>query len=183
MNDCKLECTKAQLRLIQKALEFYNRVGIGQFDVIKDHPTFEEALYRQFSPTKELEIGDETLRGVVTKITKSAVWTKGSWGNGEEIRKWTDVEKVKHSPDWDKMHDLEKEVDDKLNEVRNLLYGETMSKNGSWGIYNSKVDESCREAFEIVQKVRHAFWKENPDRSNMTVDSSDINSNIKVCID
>jgi hypothetical protein len=26
--------------------------------------------------------------------------------------------------------------------------------------------------FDILQYIRHEFWKENPNRSNMTVDSS-----------
>jgi len=30
-----LKVTEDQLRLIQRALDFYSRVGIGQFDVLK----------------------------------------------------------------------------------------------------------------------------------------------------
>jgi hypothetical protein len=44
-------------------------------------------------------------------------------------------------------------------------------KNGSWGIHNKKVDESCREAFDIIQVIRHEFWKENGDTALSTVDS------------
>ena len=40
--------TEEQLRLVQSALEFYSRVGIGQFEVIKEHPTFEKVLRKEF---------------------------------------------------------------------------------------------------------------------------------------
>ena len=40
--------TEEQLRLVQAALDFYSRVGIGQFDVIKEHPTFENHLRKEF---------------------------------------------------------------------------------------------------------------------------------------
>ena len=170
----KIELNNDQLRLIQKALDFYSRVGIGQFNQIKEHPTFEASLYRQCSSNKPLEIGDKTMRGEVVEIDKKGKWikTKGNWGQGEEIKKWTDVKNVKHSPDYEKLHSLEDKIDLQLNIARNLLYGEEMGKNGSWGIYNDKVDESCREAYAILQVIRHEFWKQNPNRSSITVDSS-----------
>jgi len=40
----RIELNSNQLRLIQRALDFYPRVGIGQFEVIKEHPTFERHL-------------------------------------------------------------------------------------------------------------------------------------------
>jgi len=43
---------------------------------------------------------------------------------------------------------------------------------GIWGIYNPKVDETCREAYDILQVIRHEFWKADETRSNITVDSS-----------
>ena len=45
----KLIVTEEQLRLIQTALDFYSRIGIGQFQEIKDHPTFQKHLYKQFA--------------------------------------------------------------------------------------------------------------------------------------
>jgi len=110
--------------------------------------------------------------------------TKGHWGKGEEIKKWFDVENIKLSPNWTALHDAEDNIKRQLNIARNLLYGEEMSQNGSWGIYNSQVDESCRESFEILQKIRHQFWLANPNRSSMTVDSTDGRlKNIKVELD
>jgi hypothetical protein len=35
-----LELTDSQLWLVERALDLYSRIGIGQFDRIKDHPTF-----------------------------------------------------------------------------------------------------------------------------------------------
>jgi len=177
-----------QLRLIQKALDFYSRVGIGQFDQIKEHPTFETSLYHQCSSDKPLKVGDKTMRGEVVEIDKKRKWikTKGSWGKGEEVKKWTDVENVKHSPDWEKLHTLEDEIDVQLNIARNLLYGEEMGRNGNWGIYNEKVDKSCVEAFDIIQKIRHAFWLKDENRNTMTVDSHEhitYCNNVKVEID
>lgn len=180
----KIECTNDQLRLIQKALGFYSRVGMGQFNVIVEHPTFEKSLYRQFSSNKPFEVDDRTMRGEITKITKNAIWTKGNWSGKEEIKKWTDIENIMYSPDWGELHAKEDEVKSQLNIARNLLYGEEMSRNGSWGIYNGNVDESCREAFEIIQKIRYKFWLANPNRSSMTVDSTDGRlTNVKVEVD
>lgn len=124
-----IELNNNQLQLIQRALDFYSRVGIGQFTEIKDHPTFERHLYKQ------CEVDGKT--------------------------------------DYSEYHRLRDEVDEQLNVARNMLYNEfTMSHNGSWGIYNPKVDDSCREAFEMIQVIRHEFWKANPKRSSVTVDSS-----------
>lgn len=182
-----ITCTNEQLRLIQKALDLYSRLGIGQFTEIKNHPTFEEHLHREFALGKgAFKVGDETVRGEVVEIDKKGKWikTKGRWGNGEEIKKWTDVDKIQHSTDYSLYHSRRDEVDKQLNIARNLLYNEfDMSHTGSWGIYNPKVDDSCREAFEIIKKIRFQFWLANPDKSGMTVDSIDGKSNVTVKID
>ena len=68
--------------------------------------------------------------------------TKGNWGKGEEIKKWTDVDKIKLSPDYTEIHRTK-------DLISNLL----------------------REAYDMIQVIRHEFWKANPNRSNITVDS------------
>lgn len=167
---------KEHLQLIQKALDFYSRVGIGQFSMIKDHPTFEAHLHRQFAlGGGPFKVGDKTMRGEVVEVDPKGKWikTKGSWGNSEEVKKWTDVEKIQYSTDYERYHAVRDAVDSILVQPRNMLYNEnSLGKNGSWGIHNQNVDESCREAFDLVQIIRHEFWKEDPDRSNITVDSS-----------
>ena len=106
----------------------------------------------QFSPNKPFEVGDQTMRGKIVEIDKKGKWikTKGSWGNGEEIKKWTDLENVIYSPDWSALHTMEDAIKQQLNIARNLLYGEEIGQNGFWGIYNEKVDESCREAYNMM---------------------------------
>lgn len=140
-----LKVNEDQLRLIQRALEFYCRIGIGQFREIKNHPTFQKHLHEQLKADGEI--------------------------------------------DYNTFHSVRETVDDVLNVARNMLYNELgVSKNGNWGIYNSKVDDSCRDAHDLVQVIRHEFWKADPDRSNMTVDSSitladNKNMNIKCELD
>jgi len=126
----KLTVTENQLRLIQEALDFYSRVGIGQFDVIKEHPTFEEHLKNEFK-NEEGKI------------------------------------------DYNRYHEVRNNVDVMLVQPRNMLLNSPLlGRNASWGIYNPSVDESCRIAFDLIQVIRHEFWKANPDRSDYVVMSS-----------
>ena len=187
-----LHLTYEQLILVERALDFYSRIGIGQFERIKDHPTFEEHLCKEFQiKTGPLEIGDKTSRGIIVEMDKKGKWvkTKGSWGNGEEIKKWTDVENVTHSTDYTKYHQTRDIVDTALTYPRNLLINDIdMSRNGSWGIHHQSVHDTCRMAFDIHQVIRHERWKRNPHRSSMTVDShihfthrKDNSSNLVKC--
>lgn len=170
-----LYLTDEQLWLVQRALDFYSRIGIGQFNEIKDHPSFERRLHEAFR-LKEgpVEVGDKTPRGEVVEIGPKRKWikTKGTWGNGEEVKKWTDVENVTHSTDYSRFHATRDAVDSALTYPRNLLIQDmSMPQHGSWGIYNPSVDDTCRMAFDIVQVIRHEKWKINPNRSEVTVDS------------
>jgi len=171
----KIELSNDQLHLIQKALDFYSRIGIGQFWVIKEHPTFEEFLRDAFRiKTGPIEVGDKTERGIVVEIGPKRKWikTKGSWGNGEEIKKWDDPKKIKHSVDYSRYHAVRDTIDSILTQPRNMLIQDTsMGQHGSWGIHHPKVDDSCREAFDLIQVIRHEFWKANPNSSSNTVDS------------
>lgn len=127
----KLEVTENQLHLIQRALDFYSRVGIGQFDEIKNHPTFERHLHNEFKDQ-----------------------------NGKT--------------DYTRYHSMRSTIDNALVHPRNMLYNniEFGNLHGGWGIHHPNVDDSCREAFDIIQVIRHEFWKRNPERSNITVNSS-----------
>lgn len=176
MDTVKLTVTENQLHLIQRALDFYSRIGMGQFWVIKDHPTFEKHLHREFAlGSGPFKVGDKTIRGEVVEIDPKGKWikTKGSWGKGDEIKKWTDVKNIEYSTDYTRYHAVRDAVDNMLIQPRNMLYNDnSIGRNGGWGIYNTKVDDSCREAFDLIQVIRHEFWKKNPKRSNVTVDSS-----------
>lgn len=124
-----LTVTDEQLRLIQQALDFYSRIGIGQFERIKEHPTFEAHLHSEF---------------------------KNEDGK----------------TDYSKLHSVGDEVDEIFTQAKRLLYNEPSAvKNGGWGINNPNVDNSCRDAYDLVQVIRHEFWKRNTNRSNITVDS------------
>ena len=175
LNDTKMatiKLTNKQLRLIQRSLDFYSRVGCLQFDEILSHPTINNAMNSQFTPDKELEVGDETMRGKIVEIGKGFIKTKGTWGKGEEIKTWTDVDKIKLSPNWNELHDNTDEIRLKLNSLKRLITGENWGSGGHLGIYNGKTDDSCREAYDILQVIRNEFWKEEPNRSSITVDSS-----------
>ena len=167
-----LEVTNEQLRLIQQALDMYSRIGIGQLWVIKDHPTYYNVLRDKLRPKKEIEVGDHTERGEVVEIGDGYIKTKGHWGNGEEIRTWTDVEDVKLSIDYGEYHSIRDAADRTLHMGASMLLQEDFSNGGSYGIYNPQVDESARVAWDILQVIRHEFWKQDETRSNMTVDSS-----------
>ena len=166
-----LTVTNEQLRLIQNALDFYSRVGIGQMDAIKDHPTFEGALREKLRPKKPIEVGDRTEQGEVVKITKNRIQTKGWWGAKEELR-WFPNDKVKLSIDYTKFHLIRDAGVRTLTMGRNMLLSEMMPYNGSYGIHHPSVDESCRVAFDIIQVIRHEFWKANENRQEYTVDAS-----------
>lgn len=164
----KIELNNDQLRLIQRALDLYSRIGILQLEEILDHPTIYNSIMKNCTVQKPLEVGDQTMRGEIVEMGKGYIKTKGSWGNGEEIKKWKDIDKIKLSPDWDKLQKDRETVRNNLNNIVRLV-----STHGhSYGIHTNDTDESCREAFDIIQVIRHEFWKEDPKRSHMTVDSS-----------
>jgi hypothetical protein len=167
----QLTVTDEQLHLIQKALDMYSRIGIGQMWAIKEHPTFEGVLRDKLRPKKQLEVGDRTERGEIIEIKKKKIKTKGMWNGREEIREWP-KEEIKLSIDYSQFHDIRDRAEKILNQGRNMLLQDDLHDNASYGIYNPNVDESCRIAFDIIQVIRHEYWKANPNRSDITVDSS-----------
>ena len=168
-----LTVTNEQLRLIQDALDMYSRIGIGQLWVIKDHPTYTNVLQNKLRPKKELKVGDRTERGTVVEISNDYIKTKGTWGNGEEVKTWTDTSNVKHSIDYEAYHRIRDRADMVFAQGRDfLIQDSTLSNHGSYGIYNEDVDESSRVAYDIVQVIRHEVWKNDPTRSEHVVMSS-----------
>lgn len=112
----QITVTEEQARLINHCLELYSRLGLGQFNFLKEH-----------------------------------------WGIQQKI--------------WNKEldHDFGEE---ELLKLRNTIFDLDFGLNGSHGIGSPKVDEDSRIAFDIQQVIRHELWKQNPNRSDMTVDSS-----------
>ena len=170
-----LEVTKEQLQLIQRALDFYSRIGIGQFTEIKDHPSFQRSLEKACTPKKTPEVGDKTPQGKILKVKRGYALIAGSVKDNRwnEEHEWKKLKDVKLSPDYSKYHDIRDIVDNRLTECRNLLIQDfTLGRSGSWGIFNQEADDSVRVAYDLVQVIRHEFWKAYPKRSMMTVDSS-----------
>ena len=171
-----LEVTNEHLQLIQRALDFYSRVGIGQFTEIKDHPSFEKSLEKACKPKKDPEVGDRTNQGTILKIKRGHALISGSVavdGKWNEAHEWKKLKDVKLSTDYGKYHEIRDNVDNRLAECRNMLIQDwSCGRNGSWGIFNEEADDSVRVAYDLVQVIRHEFWKTNPKRSSVTVDSS-----------
>ena len=168
----KIELNNKQLHLIQDALELYSRVGILQTDRILDHPSIDRILHDSYTPNKDIEIGSQTMRGEVTEIGEGYIKTKGRWNTKEEIRTWTDVEKIQLSPDWETYHNSKERIKILLTEINQIIKNDpSFLQNQSLGIHHEMVPE-CREAFDIIQVIRHEFWKANKNHSDITVDSS-----------
>lgn len=188
----KIECTNEQLGLIQDALELYSRIGILQIDRILDHPSIERMIDNQFRPKKDkLEVGDKTDRGPIVEVGKDFIKTKSFWSDWknraseetiknnpdgwvEEIREWKDVDKIKLSVDWEKVHETRDRVRFLCNELKNIISGDPniFHQNASYSIGRQKEGEHNTTAYDMIQVIRHEFWKQNPNRSSMTVDSS-----------
>jgi hypothetical protein len=171
-----LHLTDEQLMIVQRALDFYSRIGIGQFERIKEHPTFEEFLYKSCTPKKTPEVGDRTPQGEILEIKNGKALINGSvdkkTGHWCSKPAWKKLKDVKLSTNYTKLHELEKQIDAALVYPRNLLLQDpTLPEHASWGIYNENVHDSCRQAFDIVQVIRHERWKRYPKRSDITVDS------------
>ena len=173
MNTLKL--TDEQLWIVQDALDFYSRIGAGQFERIKDHPTFQNFIESLCRPTKKPEVGDRTPQGEILEIKNGKALINGSVGKDGhwvEEKAWIKLKDVNLSTDYSRYHQIRDDADRALLRPRNILINDiTMPLHGSWGIYNPSVDDSCRIAFDIIQVIRHEKWKKDPNRSNMTVDS------------
>lgn len=169
-----IETSLENVILIERALEFYSRIGIGQLDVIKDHATFEKYLSEVCTPKKEIEVGDKTPQGRVEEIQDGKALISGSVKDGKwnEEWEWKKLEDVKLSTDYSKYHALRDQIDNLLLEAKKVLTDDKQASiHGGWGIYNPAVDESCRISFDIQQVLRHERWKLNPNSSSATVDS------------
>lgn len=171
-----LHLTNEQLFLIERALDFYSRIGIGQFDKIKDHPTFEKHLEEYCRPKHEPKVGDRTPQGEILEIKDGKALINGSidkkTGHWCKKQEWKKLKDVKLSTDYSRYHQIRDTVDECLVQPRNMLITDpTMPLHGSWGIHNPSVDDSCRMAFDIHQVIRHERWKRCENRSTMTVDS------------
>ena len=165
-----IECTNEQLRIIQFALDFYCRTGILQFETILDHPTVQRCTENKFTSNEPLKIGDQTSYGKIVKITKKFVWTRGTW-NGEEQTKRFARSQIKQSPNWELVHKTRDTIRNLCQTLKLLVTGENFG-SGGFGIHSDRIDESCKTAFDMVQIIRHEFWKLQKNKPNYTIDAS-----------
>ncbi len=117
----KIELNKEQLVLLSKALEFYARIGILQFDKILEHPTIKNINQEKYRHKGEVTLNSETERGRVVEIGDGYIDTEGSWGNGIEVKRWYDLENVKLSIDWNRYHDRVSSLEGILSTFKHLL--------------------------------------------------------------
>lgn len=165
MKKVTIECSEEELWLIERALNFYSRIGIGQFNEITDHPTFDKNLEKLSILERDPVVGDSTPQGKILEIKNGKALINGSVKDGkwDKAQEWKDLKDVKLSCDYGKKHALEDFARIQLNHARNILYGEEMTKNGNWGIYHPKVDDSCRIAYHLYQELRHARYLDRLD--------------------
>ena len=64
-------------------------------------------------------------------------------------------------------HLVRDQVDSKLSEVKKLLYNDENGFLGHWGIGHPNVDESCREAYDLMRKLKAELFKQNTDITNI----------------
>lgn len=169
-----------QLKLVQIALDFYISIGIGKFTEIKNHPTFQNYLYDFCAPCKTPEIGDTTPQGEILDIKKGKALINGSVKNGMwcSDKSWVKLGDVRLSTDYEKYHSIREKADAFLTKARNnLMQYDVIGKESHWGIHNGNVDESCREAYHMLQVIRY----ERNKACNSYVDS-DIKDKIDVKI-
>ena len=98
-----LELTDSQLWLVERALDLYSRIGIGQFDRIKDHPTFERYLEEHCRPKREPVVGDRTPQGEILEIKDGKALINGSVD--KKTRQWCDTQ------EWKKLKDVKLSTD------------------------------------------------------------------------
>ena len=71
-------------------------------------------------------------------------------------------------------HKAREIADMHLSNGRNFLLKDfDMGIHASYGIHSPDVDETCLEAYDIIQVIRHEFWKADPDRPKYVV-SADV---------
>ena len=114
----------------------------------------------------KLEITENQARLVMNALE---LYTRIGIGQFGYIKNHPTIEKFIWDNHRDEFHDF---GDTELLSARNKLFDLDMGLNGSYGIHSKKVDDSVRVSHDLVQVIRHEFWKLNPERSNITVDSS-----------
>lgn len=168
-----IECSEKELYLINKALDFYLRVGAGQFKEIVDHPTFQKFAEDYCRPKRDPQIGDRTNQGEILEIKSKRALINGSIKDGKwsKVPEWKDIKDVKLSTNYDLYHELRRKFEENLCAARDTFTNENLGTRGNWGIFNDNLDNSCVIAFHLYQQIRHELWKSKEEKVNYTVDA------------
>lgn len=113
--------------------------------------------------------------GQLEQMLKHPTFERNLNGMWDEEHEWKDLKDVVLSPSYDELHDYQEDIVKDLSKIKEKLYADGVKRHNyysSWGIHHPKVDPSCRMAYDILQVIRHEFWKQSPNKSNSTVDSS-----------
>ena len=168
----KIELTNEHLFIIQNALDLYNRIGILQLDQITEHENIDQMLMDRCTPEGDLVVGSDTNRGEVMEIGDGYIKTKGWWSNGkDEIRTWKDIENVRLATDYNKYHGIKDKISALNSEIKFLITEESNMKHRGTSFSLGKGDNDYI-GYDMIQVIRHEFWKQNEKRSSVTVDSS-----------
>jgi len=89
--------------------------------------------------------------------------------------------------DYPKYHKAKEVIEKLFGDIQRIILNDSeFPDNASYGIFKKESLEALK-AFDIVQIIRHEFWKEKPNRSNATKDSSvnlhATNPSIKINLD
>ena len=109
METYTVEIGEESLKLISRALDFYSRVGSGQFKEILDHPSFEKSVQDRFTSKDIPKVGDKSKYGKVIEINKDTFKCEDNWGNGLEIKEFP-IEMLKFGVDYSLYHDYRDQV-------------------------------------------------------------------------
>lgn len=167
-SEVTVKCSAEQLGLIQIALDFYSRIGMLQLEEILHHTSIDKILLDVTTLSKKLEVGVKCMQGTIVKIDGDNIHCEGNWSGEKEIRIFK-RDQVSVCPNWSEYHAIKDQVKSLLDVVKKMISRELNS--GSYGIHSKKIHDSSRTAFDLMQIIRHEFWKNQPNPYQYTVDS------------
>lgn len=179
MKKYNIEVTEEQAGLLINVLDNYSRIGTLQFNRIENHPTISNLIEKKCTPiSKKFKVGQTVqvpnkLLGTIREIHKDKLTVDVTCLNvGANQKQNTKIElksynikEVSHTVDWHKYHSMVEDFNNSLEPARCLLY-KFNGVNHSLGIYSKYVDDSCRDAYDMLQIIRNELYKDTDNFSN-----------------